>query len=289
MVLLVGLPALAGCLQDLERQKLSIDWTAEATLYEGPGVLVEGWPAMLVVRANVTAPGQPPVEVTGVHAEGRTGNGTLDLEPARLLFGDQVLAPGSLGDETVLLEDGEALTMAFLPEAASEPGLPVDATVNLSVEVQWRYRDGNLFDAGKLELTGNHTVLHAPGLGVGAVSTGENRVQQLVFPGPLSTNASVTARVQVFAIQGDGQERLGPFEATFRAGEGVVLGDPASPPGIPEGHGYLVLVVSEPGLEGAAVAPFGTPPDATPWPGAVVMIAVLACLSVAAAGRRSQR
>lgn len=289
IALLVG-PSVAGCLSDLERQQLELAWDPDITVHQGPVQLVEGLPAMVFVDGTVTIDPDATVEVTGVEAELRQANQTVDLRLTRLTVGDRSLRSGDLSETNPELSSGSPVRVTLLPVADQPTRLALEPAANLSLELQWRFREDQRFDAGRLSVDQNVTVTPPGDLGLGAAVTTDDAVETLVFPAVGRQVPLIDQGVDVFAVKPDGTSRLGPAEVTFRQGEGVALADLDQGVGLPDGHGYLVFMLQDGSLEGTAVHGFGEPEQATPGPGAWLTLgAVIATALMLARGGRHGR
>ncbi len=289
IALLVG-PSVAGCLSDLEREQLELTWDPGITVHQGPVQIVDGLPTMVVVDGTVTIDPDATVEITGVEAELQQANQTVDLRLARLTVGERALRAGDLSETDPELSSGTPVRVTLLPGADQQTRLAPGPAANLSLELQWRFREDQRFDAGRLSVDRNVTVTPPGDLGLGAAVTADDTVETLVFPAVGRQVPLVAQGVDVFAVKTDGVSRLGPAEVTFRQGEGVALADLDQGVGLPDDHGYLVFVLQEGPLEGTAVHGFGELEQSTPGPGAWLTLgAVIATALILAPRGRSGR
>lgn len=286
LALLVALPLLAGCVSDVERHRLEVGWEPTVTMADGPSLELAAWPAQLVVEGVVEVASSERVELTGVEAA-YTLNGTEhELTPVRLVVDGEGISPDQALENETLLGDGDRLSVSFLPAPGEELLQPAGYTVNLTMELRWRFRQGDLFDAGRLEADGNVTLERTRGLGIGAVQAQDGQVTQVAFKATGLGALNGTQRADVFAVRTTGQERLGPVEMTFSPGQAVVLGEPASGAGLPDGDGYVLYRFGEATGSHVAVLEIGEVEQATPLPGLLLVLAALGGAAVLGAKRR---
>lgn len=289
IALLVG-PSVAGCLSDLEREQLELTWDPGITVHQGPVHLVDGLPAMVVVDGMVTIDPDATVEITGIEAELQQANQTVELTLARLTVGDRSLRAGDLSETNPELSSGTPVRVTLLPGADQQTRLAPEPVANLSLELQWRFREDERFDAGRLSADRNVTVAQPEDLGLGAAVTTGDAIQTLVFPAVGRQVPTVDQGVDVFAVKSDGTSRLGPAQVTFRQGEGVALADLDQGVDLPDDHGYLVFMLQDGSLTGTAVHGFGEAEQATPGPAVWLTLgAVVATALIVARGGRSGR
>lgn len=268
LVALIAGPSLAGCLSDLQRQRLDVAWEPELTVHQAPAVLVDGWPAMVQVEGTVTIDAAVSVELTGVEASLEQGERSLSLDVIRLSLGERSLRGSDLADTEPALASGTPVRATLLPAPDQAANLTTRQPVNVSLELQWRYREDQRFDAGRLQVQQNVTVASPPGLGLGAVQKSDGAVTSLIFGAIGDRLPSQTQAAEVFAIGGDGPVRLGPSQMSFEAGEGVALARLAQPVETPDGHGYLVFILKDGPTQGTVVHTYGEPEQTTPGPAA---------------------
>lgn len=279
---MIALTALTGCLQDLERRQLEASWAPDVTVDESPLREVRGAPSMVVAQGPVQLPADANVTVTALQGELTRGNTTIALEPMRVHTGAGTQQAGGAEGE-LSLSAGETLTVTFVPADDAPRRASPDRAWNTSLEVQWRFREAEAFDAGRFEVDVNLTPEPVPDLGVGVVERGGGEVDGLVFEAIGVEDLPEQLAVEVLQLGGGNVEELDAVDADVALSEGtarLALHDNVT---VPEGAGYLVFRLDA--VQGIATTGLRTTQDAAPLP-AVWVLAALAGATLLAARRR---
>jgi hypothetical protein len=272
---------LAGCLEDVERRKLDADWRPEVQVDESPVREVHGAPAMVVAQGPVELPSDVDVTATGLLGELSRPNASIELQAMRVDSGDGTQRAGDAEGE-LTLSDGENLTVTFVPaDDAPRRASPAEAW-NLSLEVQWRYRDSGEFDAGRLETERNLTPQPVPELGVGVVERTGDEIHRLVFEAIDVDELPDTVELEVLEVGGGTVDTVGRVDADVQLSEGTARLHPDENVSVPEGSGYLAL--RSPDVDGTATTALTESED--PIPGFTTTGALIAGLVLAIAARR---
>lgn len=269
LVLLLATSLAAGCFSDRERVRLEVAWVAGAALHAAPAEEVDGLPALLVLRANVSVGGAASIELSGLGATITLDEVERALTPLRLTVDGEAHDPQA-GDLPILhLTEGTTIVLAFVPPSGGPGRLPPGEEVPVRVELRWRFDEGLHFDAGRLVLERNLTATPLPGLGTGAAHVSDGRLELLVFPRLEGADVSGTTTGTLVRYGPGGAERLSPIQLDLQQGEGVVLADPTPKVRLPDGPGHLVVSLPE---GGAVVVPLGEVEARTPGPGAGLVL-----------------
>lgn len=274
LALLVA-PALSGCLSDLERVPLDTGWEAQARLSSGPVALVDDRPAQLVVEGPLSIDQAVPVDLTGIEALIETPNATVELTPVRLSLDEATRDAEAAATENARLSDGSQARLTLVPSDGRDVPLPGERW-NLSAELQYRYRDGDSFDAGRFTVETNLTVERAPSLGVGVARTNATGVTALVFEdkaqqAPTRGSATVT----VYHVGSNAMTQETNRTATLHRGEGVAIAALDEPVAPVEGEGYQLFRLETTTTQGVAVQSDEPAEQPLPAPGALVALAGL--------------
>lgn len=280
--LVIALTALAGCLQDLERRQLEASWAPDVTVDESPLREVRGAPAMVVAQGPVQLPADANVTVTSLQGELSRANTSIPLEPMRVHSGAGTQQAGGAAGE-LLLSAGETLTVTFVPADDAPRRASPDRAWNTSLEVQWRFREAEAFDAGRFAVEMNLTPEPVPHLGVGVVERAEGEVDGLVFEAIGVEDLPDELPVEVLRLGGGSVEELEAVDADVTLSDGTVRLGLEDNVTVPEGSGYLVFRLD--GVQGTATTGLRATQDAAPFP-AVGVLAALAGATLLGARRR---
>lgn len=274
----------AGCIQDLERRHLETSWTPQVQLTEAPVREAHGAPSMLVASGPVTVPADARITVTGFEANTSRQNTTIPFEAMRVHSSEGTQRAGE-AEGSLSLGAGQNLTVTFAPGDDAPRRANPSHGWNTSVEVLWRYEDGGAFDAGRLETQRNTTPSRVDGLGVGVVNRSHGQVHGLVFeaidPPPLGDQVGLVA-TQVGGGTAETVERL---EANVTTSDGTARVTLPSPLEVPQGSGYLVFRLDDPG----GVATTGLVGGQEPIPSTTVLITLAAIAGAALVTARTFR
>lgn len=282
IALVPGLLVGAGCLADLERRVLETGWQADGTLYQGPTGELAGQPVLAVVEGPLSIGEGLVVSLTGIEAELRLPNETVALTPVSLSLGGESVPPQEIGDQDPRLSDGLEVEVALLaaPETGGE--IPAAPNATLAVDLQWSYREGDLFDAGRFSFEGDLTPVDGAPLGLGAVERDEGSVQSIVFSAIGLDIVEGPAQLTVHRVTSNGLEAHATVNATLVPGVGVVRASLDEAVAVPEGQGYLLFHLGG-ASSGVATLAFEPGEDAVP---AAPVVLVLALLALSAVARR---
>jgi hypothetical protein len=278
------LGALAGCASDLERAPHDPAWNATVQAHPAPVGLVDERPAQIVVEGPLALSPADGVTLTGFEASVETDNRTVDLTPVRLAHEGTAQAAGQAVENELGLEDGDRVRLTLVPEAAVR--LPVDrGPLPLDVSLQYRYRDGDAFDAGRFTVEVDATLDDAPGPATGVARVEDGEVTELVFA-DLDERVPDAVRVAAYHV-GSSVSYEGHLGASVDRGEGAVTVALAEPHPVPEGSGYTVLRANASGFQAAVLEPDRAEDQALPLPGAAALVAgIAASLVFRARGQR---
>lgn len=283
LVVALGLPTLAGCIEDLERRELDTGWRAELDVDEAPVREVHGAPAMVSAQGTVSLPADVNVTVTGLEGELSRENVSIPLEAMRVRS-EAGTQRASEAQGELELEDGENVTVTFVPADGAPLRATPEQTWNASVEVKWRYREGTSFDAGRLEVSRNLTPQPVPDLGVGVVEREEGAVERLVFEAIDVDQLPDRVGVEVLELGGGSVETIETLRTHLSASEGTARVHFAEPISVPEGSGYLVFRLED--VNGTAHTQLRTSEEPIPAPGVLPVFAAVATAVLVAARRR---
>lgn len=283
LVASLTLGATAGCLSDIERAPLETRWAAEGTLYETPTATIEDRPAQLVVNGPVTISDNAIVQLTGIQGSLETGNASIPLIPIRVTIQETTFSGSALDDEGRNLSDGDRVQVSFLPRPANETQLTARGETNWSAhaELQYRYRVGDRFDAGRIAFDANLTPQQGDGLGTGAPRTDGNQIQSLVFERINQPPVEGAATARIYHVTADGAELIADQTVELEPGEGVVLASLQDAITIREGDGYLLFTVHNEEMVGTVSQPDTPSEQPIPAPGVLILVASLAGLAIA--------
>lgn len=284
---LLLVPSLAGCFSDLKRVRLETRWQANGTLATGPTMSVAGAPAQLVVSGSLSIEPAIPVELTGFEATLESANRSVTMHPARLTVGNRTLDAQEAVDDNLELAHEDAVQLTLLPSKAEGTRLIGEGNRSVEVALQYRYRQGDRFDAGRFRFEANLTPEPPSSLGIGVARTNGSRITGLVFETIGLDAQPGRAGVQVFHVTGAGPSLSANRTVQFEAGEGVVTGELNRSVQIPEGSGYLLLRVELGPLHGVVVHADRSGEQALPFPSPLALLAIAGSLAVLARRRRT--
>lgn len=280
--LVVAATALAGCLQDLERRQLEATWTPDVRVDEAPYREVRGAPAMVVAQGPVDVPADVNVTVTSLQGELTRRNASIELQPMRVHTAEGTQQAREAEGE-LSLSAGETLTVTFVPADDAPHRASPDRVWNASLEVQWRFREAEAFDAGRFEVETNLTPVPVPELGVGVVERAEGEVEGLVFEAIDVGELPDQVTVEVLRLGGGSVETLDEVEASLVRSDGTARANLADNITVSQGGGYLLFRLD--GVDGTATTDLRASEDAAPFP-AIGALAALAGTAWVAARRR---
>lgn len=280
--LMLAGPALAGCIEDLERRQLEAGWHPELALSEAPFAQVRGAPAMLVASGPVVIAEGVDITLTNLAGELTWENDTIALEPMRVHAEEGTRVAAEATGE-LELSPGEQITVTFVPADDADRRANPDQAWNASVEIQWRYREAGSFDAGRLAADENTTPSRVPDLGVGVVDRSDGQVHGLVFEAIEEEQLPSSIDVTASRLGGGSVETIDELETDVEHSGGTARLTFSEPFDVPEGSGYVVFALDDP--NGTASTDLLSEEDALPGPGALALIATLTGIALLARRR----
>lgn len=260
---------------DLERTPLDTAWDAEVDVETVPTALDEDIPWQVHLEGPVSIDPTEPVQLTALDGTLNRGEEQIPLTPVRTKIGDaEAKATPELLDEDPSLEDGDPVVVTLLPEHAADIRFPAER-VNVTAELQYRYRSGDAFDAGRFVLDTNATPSPSSGLGVGVPRTTDAGVHEIIFKdlGEQAQGGPVT--IHAFHV-GDGTAREANLTGTLEDGEGVAIVTFDAAHETQAGDGYLLFHVQTPAGNGVAAHPDEEAQDPLPLPFVLAVVALFA-------------
>ncbi len=276
---LVLLATTAGCMADLERLPLNTEWdAAPEALASAPTLLLDEAPAQAHIAGPINITPSEPVRLTGLEASITVQDQQIPLTAARLDLEDGFREPADVLAEEPPLQTGASVQMTLLPRQAEHIPLDPDHEVNLTAHLQYRYRDGDAFDAGRLTMNATLRPQPAQGPTLGTPRTTDAGVHEIVFKDLNNTLPEGPTQVQAFHV-GDTVELDATIDGNLTHGEGVTLLTLDAAHETRQGDGYtLYRLDTEPPL--VAASPDQAGQDPLPMPVALVALALLSAASL---------
>lgn len=269
LVLVGVLAAFAGCLSDAERTPQEAEWAADVTVHEAPAGLVHERPVQVHAAGSITLDPGSAFELTGVEGSIEVPNGTVELQPARVQLPEHMLEGDEVPEEQPEVVDGARLSVSMVPVDPDEARLP-ESPVNVTVELLYRYEQGDAFDAGRIPVTANATRALEATAGVARVN--DTGVHRLVLP-DLDRRFEGSITVSAYHVGENTVEYSGHLDAELSRGEGVSTVSLAQAEPVPEGEGYLLFRVEAGEAVAAVVHRDRAAEDPLPAPGLPVAVA----------------
>lgn len=245
LALILLVPAIAGCIQDRERRHLDPEWNPQTDLDEAPAIQRQGAPSMLEATGTVGLPVDVNITMTGIEGQLSHGNRTIEVQPLRVQASEGTQAYQD-AEGALEIDPGENVTVTLVPTPGQERRANPDLAWNASIELRWKYEQGNEFDANKLEITRNLTPNRLQGLGLGVVERSEGEVQGLLFEAIDTGSLPEETEVSVVHVSQGTAETLETRDANLTVSDSTARATFANPLELPEQPGYLVFRTGDP-------------------------------------------